>query len=86
MGHFARGCAQVAPRVNIPTQQEATTAGNTGLNPVTQATNNIVPGNVPQTFTINNVQSYVLPYSIDNTPVSFLVDTGAGVSLLSKEV
>jgi len=24
--------------------------------------------------------------SIDNTPVSFLVDTGAGVSLLSKEV
>ena len=43
-------------------------------------------GNVPQTFTINNVQSYVLPCSIDNTPVSFLVDTGTGVSLLSEEV
>jgi len=35
VGHFARGCAQVAPRINIPTQQEATTTGNTGLNPGT---------------------------------------------------
>ena len=34
----------------------------------------------------DNVQSYILPRSIDNTPLSFLVDTGAGVSLLSKEV
>ena len=86
VGHFARGCAQVGPRGYTPRQQETATAGNTGLNTGTQATNNIVPGNVPQTFTINNVQSYVLTCSIDNTPVSFLVDTGAGVSLLSKEV
>lgn len=41
---------------------------------------------VPQTFTINNVQSYLLSCSVDRTPVSFLIDTGAGVSLLSKEV
>lgn len=83
-GHFARGCAQVAP-TNTPGRQEAATAGNTGQNG-TQAPSNNVAGNVPQTFTINNVQSYVLPCSIDNTPASFLVDTGAGVSLLSKDV
>ena len=29
VGHFSRGCAQVVPKINIPTQQEATTAGNT---------------------------------------------------------
>ena len=74
-GTFARGCAQV---IQTPRQQEAATAGNTGLNPETLATNNIVPGNVPQI--------YVLSCTIDDTPVSFLVDTGAGVLLLSKKV
>ena len=48
VGHFARECAQVGPRVSIPRQQEPATAGNTGLNPGTQATNNIVPGMYPK--------------------------------------
>ena len=73
-------------RITTPRQQEAATTGNTGLNPGTQATNNIVLGNVPQTFTTNNVQSYALPCSIGNTSVSLLVNTGAGVSLLIREV
>ena len=86
VGHFARGCAQVVPRGSntLPGQETATT-GSTGQGG-TQAHNNTVAGNVPQTFTINNVQSYLLSCSVDRTPVSFLIDTGAGVSLLSKEV
>ena len=42
--------------------------------------------NVPQTFSINNVSSNSLSCDIYNTPVTFLIDTGAGVSLLNKEV
>ena len=42
--------------------------------------------NVPQTFSINNVSSYSLSCDIYNTPVTFLIDTGAGVSLLNKKV
>jgi len=29
-------------------------------------------------FSINNVSSYLLPCCMNNVPVSFLVDTGAG--------
>jgi len=46
-GHFARECVQVALRITTPRQKEATTAGNTGQNPGTQAANNI---NVLQIF------------------------------------
>lgn len=37
-------------------------------------------------FSINNVSSYLLPCSMYNVPVSFLIDTGAGVSLLQGSV
>ena len=46
-------------------------------------TNPVEPNALP-TFSINNVSSYLLSCSIYGSPVSFLVDTGAGVSLLSK--
>ena len=45
------------------------------------ARTNPVELNVPPTFSINNVPSYLLSCSIYNSPVSFLIDTGAGVSL-----
>ena len=48
-------------------------------------TNYPVELNTPP-FSINNVSSYLLSCRICNNPVSFLVDTGAGVSLLSKPV
>ena len=41
---------------------------------------------IPPTFSINNVSSYLLSCSIYNSSVSFLIDTGVGVSLLSKSV
>ena len=67
-GHLARGCTQ--PR-------QATPQGTTKTNyPVEQ--------NAPPTFSINNVSSYLLSCRIYDSPVSFLIDTGAGVSLLSK--
>ena len=40
----------------------------------------------PYSVSINNVPSYLLPCCIYGSPVSFLVDTGAGVSLLNKEM
>ena len=70
MGHLARGCAQ--PR-QVPQER--------GTN-----TNYTHEQNVPQTFSINNVSSYSLLCDIYHTPVTFLIDTGAGVSLLNKEV
>ena len=69
-GHFAKGCAQ--PRQSAPQG--------------TLMTNYPVELNTPPTFSINNVSSYLLSCRIYNSPVSFLVDTGAGVSLLSKPV
>ena len=48
--------------------------------------NNPVELNAPPTFSINNVSSYLLSCNIYNSPVSFLIDTGAGVSLLSNSV
>ena len=42
--------------------------------------------NVPPTFSINNVSSYLLSCSVYDVPVSFLIDTGAGVSLLSTSI
>jgi len=72
-GHFARGCAQARRSATL---QQQDTAGQSGT----------CNSNVPQTFTINNVSSYVLSCNIYNTPVSFLIDTGTGVSLLNKEV
>ena len=39
-----------------------------------------------QTLSINNVSSYTLSCEVCGTPVSFLIDTGAGVCLLKDEV
>ena len=36
-------------------------------------------------ISINNVSSYVLSCNVHGVPMSFLIDTGAGVSLLDKE-
>jgi len=69
-GHFTRGCAQ--PRQTAP--------------PGTAKTNYPVETNVPLTFLITNVLSYLLSCSIYNVPVSFLIDTGVGVSLLSTSI
>ena len=69
-GHFARGCAQ--PRRIAPQEDP----GN----------NYPVKLNTPPTFSINNVSSYSLSCRIYRSPVSFLIDTGAGVLLLSKSV
>ena len=83
-GHFAWGCAQARPRNTTPVQQEAATVGNITHN--APHTSSLPEQNVPQIFNIINVSSYVLSCNIYNTPVSFLVDTGAGISLLNKEV
>ena len=42
--------------------------------------------NNPPKFSMNNVSSYLLSCSIYNSPMSFIIDKGAGVSLLSKSV
>ena len=44
--------------------------------------------NVPNMLTIhiNNVSSYFVVGEVFETPVSFLVDTGVGVSLLQKDI
>ena len=69
-GHFARGCVQ--PRETAP--QAA------------PKNNYPVELNAPPTFPINNVSSYLVLRSIYNSPVSFLIDTGAGLSLMNKSV
>ena len=83
-GHFARGCAQARSRSDAPVPLGATTVRNIEQN--APHTSSSPQHNVPQTFTINNVLSYLLSCNIYDMPVSFLVDTGAGVSLLNKEV
>ena len=42
--------------------------------------------NVPTIISINSESSYTLLCAINGTPISFLIDTGAGVSLLKSEV
>ena len=49
-------------------------------------TNYACEQNVPRTFSINNVSSYSSLCHIYSTPVTYLIDTEAGVSLLNKEV
>ena len=71
-GHYARGCA--AGRSYR--QQEQRDQDFKTEQPLHNA----------QPFSINNVSSYLLPCCMNNVPVSFLVDTGAGVSLLQGAV
>ena len=69
-GHYARGCAAT----RNPSENSASGSGN-----VHQTEQYLNPSNQ---FSINNVSSYVLSCSMYTAPVSCLIDTGAGVSLL----
>ena len=78
-GHYARGCAMPGRRANLPPRQgNATTSENIRYIHTPEQFSHSVP--------INNVSSYVLSCSMGGHIVSFLVDTGAGVSLLNKDV
>ena len=72
-GHYARGC----------TAARNPGGSNTGGN--TQQTEPYMHPLANQ-FSINNVSNYLLPCSMYNVPVSFLINTGAGVSLLQGNV
>ena len=69
-GHYACGCT-----TNIDQHWLGNQNQSSGLN---------VP-NVPH-VNINNVSSYFVVEKVFKTPVSFLVDTGAGVSLFRGDV
>ena len=64
VGHYARGCV-VKQKPSLITEQE--TVDST---PSTQSM---------QTLSINNVSRYTLTCKVYGIPVSFLIDTGAGV-------
>ena len=71
-GTFARGCAMWdLPK---PTNEDQGTVDSS------------VSEQNLQTMSINNVSSYTLACTVNGTPVSFLIDTGAGVCLLKSEV
>ena len=70
VGHYARGCV-VKQKPSLITEQETVDS---------------TPTQSMQTLSINNVSSYTLTCKVYGTPVSFLIDTGAGVCLLKDEV
>lgn len=54
--------------------------------PISVAKQEIKPTQNTHTLSIKNVSSYTLTYEVYGTPVSFLIDTGAGVCVLKDEV
>ena len=68
-------------RANLPP-----TPGNTATPENTRPRHTHTPEQFLHSVPINNVSSYVLSCSIGGHVVSFLVDTGAGVSLLNKDM
>jgi len=76
-GHYARGCA--VRRSQSPTK---------GTSTPSEAHECIdsVPRSDAQTITINSVSNYSVPAVVFDSQVLFLVDTGAAVSLISKEI
>ena len=76
-GHYAGGCANIPP----------TTCGEVSL-PMSQVCNSncASPDNDMCTIAINNVSNYTVCARVFSNEVSFLVDTGAAVSLVSSEV
>ena len=75
-GHYARGCAA---NMNPPGLRGQDTQGSWN-----QGTELNVPN--MQNVHINNVSSYFVVGRVLEAPVSFLVDMGAGVSLLRGDV
>ena len=70
VGHYARSCV-VKQKPSLITEKETVDSTSTQS---------------MQTLSINNVSSYTLTCKVYGTPVSFLIDTGAGVCLLKDEV
>ena len=83
-GHYARGCANIPPYV-APTTHQA--EGEVFL-PISQVcdSNWTSPNGDMCTITINSVSNYTLCAHVFNDNVSFLVNTGAAVSLVSSKV
>ena len=83
-GHYSRGCANVPPLVTSTTHQAE---GKVPL-PMSQVcdSNRASPNGDMCTITINSVSNYTLYARVFNDNVSFLVDTGAAVSLVSSKV
>ena len=75
-GHYARGCAA---NINQQAPRFERSAGNGTYGG---------PNNIPdmQDVNINNIASYFVLGFVYECPLSFLVDTGAGVSLLRGDV
>jgi len=82
-GHFAIGYAKDAPRA-LPSPQ---TEGEVSL-PMSQVCDSSCssPDNATCTIAINSVSNYTVCARLFSKEVSFLVDTGAAVSLVSSEV
>ena len=76
-GHYASGCANIPP----------TTCGEVSL-PMCQVCNSncALPDNDMCTIATNSVSNYTVCARVFSNEVSFLVDTGAAVSLVSSEV
>ena len=72
LGHFSKGCAMTKSPKQLTDKQNTIDSKS--------------EQNVPTIISINSVSSYTLLCAINGTPVSFLIDTGAGVSLLKSEV
>ena len=70
-GHYARGCAIKQIPTEIAKQD-------------LKSDDNASHKHNLQTIAINNVSSYTLSCTVNNHPVSFLVDTDAGVCLLIR--
>jgi len=83
-GHYTRGCANIPPHVASTTHQAE---GKVPL-PMSQVcdSNQASPNGDMCTITINSVSNYTLHARVFNDNVSFLVDTGAAVSLVSSKV
>ena len=79
-GHYARGCAS-AVAISLQAEAEA-------LPLVDQVchSDDAIPNNNACTIAINSVSNYSVCANVFGSLVSFLVDTGAAVSLVSSEV
>ena len=77
----AGGLIRLRRRANLPP-----TPGNTATPENTRPRHTHTPEQFLHSVPLNNMSSYVLSCSIGGHVVSFLVDTGGGVSLLNKDI